>query len=68
MTDLDRAIERADEKVHHPVRFWLRESAWQGAVVPTAGAIWRLIVAAVPLWTAVTAVATAVMAYKTLRP
>jgi len=64
--DLRRDITDAWQKHEQPRRYRLKR-AWSGAAVPVAQAVWRHVVAAGPLWGAITAVATAILAYKALR-
>lgn len=64
MDDRRQDIRNAIEAMEHPRRYWLKATVWRGAIVPAARGVWRFIVAAAPLWAALTALATAFMAFK----
>jgi hypothetical protein len=61
------ALEAAYRKHQQPLRYLARDVVWARRVVPGARWTWSALERSGPLWMAVTAIATAVTAWMTLR-
>jgi hypothetical protein len=60
-------LEAAMRKHAHPLYFFARDVLWARVASPSARLTWRALERSGPFWTAVTAVATALTAWATLR-